>query len=121
MSKRTDFRLFLGIDQHLAFTILTATGAVQDITGWSSSFMIKRGLEDADGAALVTHTDGIVSGTFHSDPDVNTQVLTVTLADTDTDTLPAGRMAWELKRTTADAESVLAYGLVTLVRGVHRA
>lgn len=122
MAKRSDLSFFIGSDHSLVFTILNATGSLaEDITGWSTSFMLKRGLEDADGAALVTNTAGAVSGVYNSDVDVNTQILTVTLADTDTESLDPGNVNWELKRTTSGYESVLAYGKMNLVRGVHRA
>ena len=121
MAKRTDFSLFLGEDRQLSFTILSASGdTAEDVTGWGCSFMVKRGLEDLDGDALITNTSGVVSGVYNSDPDVNTQRFVVTLADTDTDTLSPGAVHWELKRTTAGYETPLAYGTLTLKRGVHR-
>ena len=121
MAKRTDFSLFLGEDRRLSFHILSASGdTAEDITGWSNSFMVKRGLEDLDGDALITNTSGVVSGVFNSDPDVNAQRFVVTIADTDTDTLDPGPAYWELKRTTAGYETTLAYGTLTFKRGVHR-
>lgn len=122
MAKRTNFTYFIGSDRPLDFTILNGAGSLaEDVTGWSTSFMLKRGLEDADGDALLTNTAGAVSGVFNSDIDTNAQVITVTLADTDTEALDPGVVFWELKRTTPGYEDVLAYGDLTLKRGVHRA
>lgn len=85
--------------------------------------MVKLAPSDADAAALVTKTTaaGIaIAGAFNSVPGTNAQRATVTVDDTDTATLTAGVRAWELKRTDAGYETVLAYGALTLRRGVHR-
>ena len=121
MAKRTDIDYTIGSDAQFVFTVLSSDGATaQDMTGWSLSFMVKSGYEDLDGDALITNTSGVLSGSFNSDPDVNTQVFTVTLADTDTDSLTPGKCVYELKRTNAGYEAPVAYGTFTLRRGVHR-
>ena len=121
MAKRTNLQLFLSTDQDLAFTILNATGSVAvDIAGWSFSWMAKYGVEDQDNEALITNTAATVSGTFNADPDVNTQIATVSLADTDTESVVPGEFVWELKRTTDGFETILAYGRLSLLRAVHR-
>ena len=44
----------------------------------------------------------------------------VTIADSDTDPLASGTAYHELKRTTAESETVLSFGSALLQRGVHR-
>ena len=96
-----------------------------NINGFALSWMLKRRLADADIAAVVTKTTGGggigIGGTFNATPGSNTQRATVTIEDTDTDTVVPGVYYWELKRTDASLETRLAYGRVTLARAVHRA
>lgn len=115
----------LGTDQDYAFTVYTsdAQTAIREITGWALSFLVKRRATDADGDALVTKTTGSgisISGTYNSAPATNTQKATVSIADTDTDSLPAGVYRWELKRTDAGSEARIAYGAITFNQTVHR-
>jgi hypothetical protein len=94
------------------------------MTGWSLSWMLKRSPYHADSEALLTKTTPtgiVITGTFHATPAQNQQRATVTIADTDTENLPAGAWPYELKRTDPGAETILAYGLVELVRSVHHA
>jgi hypothetical protein len=117
----TPLQYWLGTDKSWDFTVYTSAQktTIRDITGWTISFMIKRNIEDADGAALVL-ANGTVSGTFNASPAVNTQKFRVTLVDTDTDTEVAPGVAhWESKRTDAGFEEVLAYGSMDLRRAVH--
>ena len=124
MAKETALTLWIGTDHDFAFHIKDAAEAASvDITGYALSFMIKTSISDADAAALLTKTTvaGIViAGTFNSDPAVNAQRATVSIADTDTDALSNGNRRYELKRTDAGSETILAYGALTLSRGVHR-
>jgi hypothetical protein len=50
---------------------------------------------------------------------VTLQVVTLTLLAADTRTLASGRRFYELKRTDAGDETVLAYGAFTLLRSAH--
>lgn len=115
--------MFLNTDRTEVFSILNITEtAATNITGWALSWMLKRRQTDLDADALLTKTTagGIaISGVFNSVPATNTQVATVTLAAADTKALPAGDWYFELKRTDAGFETVLAYGSFALVRGVH--
>ncbi len=124
MAKETATELFLGTDHSFEFEILNiAETAAVNITGWALSMLIKRNRSDADASALVTKTtsSGItISGTYNSDPDTNTQIATATIADTDTDSINPGFGYYELKRTDAGAEAVLAYGAIDLRLAVHR-
>ena len=124
MAKETAAEVFIGTDFTLTYTILNEPETLAiDITGWSLNWMVKKSLGKADVDATLTKTVGsgiVISGTYNSNPAVNTQVATVTVADTDTDGLRAGVYKFELKRMDAGAESVLAYGDFTLTQPVHR-
>lgn len=115
--------VYLGTDHALVFTIKNAAEtACLDITSYTLTWMLKRYVDDADGSAILTKTlaSGIaISGTFNSDPDVNTQVATVTILDTETDSVSPGLYYQELKRTDAGLEAVLAVGPLDFVKGVH--
>jgi hypothetical protein len=115
----------LGTDQAYDVTVYTseAKTTVREITGWALSFLVKRKQTDADVAALVTKTTGAgiaISGVFNGTPASNTQVATVTIADTDTDSLNEGIYRWELKRTDAGSEARVAYGTISFNQTVHR-
>ena len=129
----TPLEYWLGSDQDVDFTIYAvfqrflvdgtdhANNTIRDITGYTLSFMVKRQKRHLDGSALITKT-ATVSGAFNSAPGTNTQKATVTLVDTETDTeIVPGLAFWELRRTDAGAEGVLAYGTIDLKRGVQRA
>lgn len=125
MARESALTLFLGEDHQFVYSILNeAQDAAIDISGWALSWMVKRNLLDADASALLTKTTGgggiVVSGTYNSNPDVNTQVATITLLDTDSSSLAQGLHHYELKRTDDGFETVLGYGRVSFVRGVHR-
>jgi len=125
MAERTDLTLGLGEDRLFVFSILNlAETAAIDISGWALSFMVKRHAQDGDARALVTKTTTagqiVISGTYNADPDLNTQVATVTIEDTDTHTLVPSDSQHELKRTDAGFETTLSYGRISLVRRVHR-
>ena len=124
MAKDTPATLYLGADHTYPFTILNkAETLAVDITGWALSWMVKRRTSDADAAAVLTKTTGsgiVIAGTFNSVITTNTQVATVTVLDTDTDAIAAGLYHYELKRTDAGFETPLAFGTLTLKRGVHR-
>lgn len=117
----------IGTDQAYAFTTYAndAQSAIREITGWALSFQVKRADTDADVNALVTKTTTgggiVISGTFNATPSVNTQIATVTIVDTDTDTIPAGLYKYELKRTDAGQEARLAYGMIAFQQTLHRA
>lgn len=120
MAKQTNLQLFIGTDFSFQFVILDSTEtAVIDVSTWAMSFMIKQDSRDADAAALFTETAIVVTGTYNSDPAVNTQLASVVIEDTDTTSLVAGSYFWELKRTDSGIETILAYGQIELIKGVH--
>jgi hypothetical protein len=108
---------FTGEDKSLVFTVNQSDGSTaQDITGWSLSWMLKRAVADADADALITKTTG--SGIALTTP--ASGICTVTIDDTDTDSLEPGTFRHELKRTGAGVETILSYGTAVLKRAVHR-
>jgi hypothetical protein len=125
VAKETDDDMFIGTDVIRNYHILNEDEDTSiNITGWTLSWMLKKRLSHEDIEAFLTKTVGsgiAISGTFNADPNVNAQRAIVTFADTDTDPFNKGDYFWELKRTTASNETVLAYGKMTLLRGVHRA
>lgn len=116
----------IGTDQSYEFTAYTSSAqtTIREITGWALSFLVKRKATDADVDAVITKTTAgggiVISGTFNATPASNTQKATVSIADTDTDSLTAGVYRWELKRTDAGSEARIAYGTIVLNQTVHR-
>lgn len=116
---------FRGQDYSLAYTVRThktISGVytassetwedwdIQDITGMTFEWVLR----DANNAAitLLTVTPTITSGTSGT--------LAVAIADTDTDTIPAGRYAYMLRRTGAGTEIPVAYGVCVLRESMAR-
>lgn len=110
-----DHELFSGKDRTLSFTITDSAGSAQAITGWAMQFTLTN-INDRSGTALITKTVGsgitITNGAGG--------ICQVAIADTDTDGLvgsDAPRYWYELARTDAGNEDVLAYGTVVLRQG----
>jgi hypothetical protein len=117
----TALEYWLGTDKNFEFTVYTSSAqtVIREVTGYTTSFMVKKQPDDSDASALIT-ASGTVSGTFNSAPGTNTQKITVTIADDTTDTeIPPGVAYWSLKRTDAGSERVLAFGTINLRRAVH--
>lgn len=113
-----DDDLYTGEDKSLVFTVYQSDGTTaQNITGWTLSYMWKLKPSDADAAAVLTKTTsaGIALTTPASG------ICTVTIEDTDTDSLTPQTYYHELKRTNAGSETVLTTGTVLLQRAIHRA
>jgi hypothetical protein len=112
-----DDDLYTGEDKTLTITVYQADGATpQDITGWALSYVWKKTLADPDAEAALTKTTS--SGITLTTP--ASGICTVTIADTDTDHLPARTYVHELKRTDAGSETVLTTGTVLLQQSAHR-
>jgi hypothetical protein len=124
MAKNHPTSAFIKSDFQKVFEIRDdAETACINISGWTLSWMVKRYKDQADAAAILTKTTTggaiVISGSFNADPDVNTQVATLTIADTDT-TSVAPRMYWhELKRMDAGFEVPLVVGAFDFQDGVH--
>lgn len=123
MAENVPITLSLERDQQFVFEILNdAQDTAINVTGWATSFMVKRDKSDADAAALLTNTSGVISGVFNATPSVNTQRITVTVADTDclSTAIPEGQYRYEFERTDAGYETTLAYGTCEAILGVQR-
>lgn len=125
MAKKTADDLFLGTDVTRAFDIRNEAETTSiTIASWALSWMVKRFHSDSDASAILTKTTTgghiVIAGVFDSDPDTNAERATLTLTDTDTASLYPGLYYWELKRTDDGYETVLAYGHMTFLQGVHR-
>ena len=93
-------------DKQIAWLITDSAGSPQTMTGWTVSFNMYSAKTSAN--ALVTKTAAISNGDGTDDRAV------ITVADTDTETLAAGTYVYELVRTDAGSEQVLAYGTALL-------
>jgi hypothetical protein len=112
-----------GCDHTLIFTVYTddTETTIRNITGYALNFMVKTNLADADAAAVITKTisSGItITGTFHQNPNSNTQAANVAITAADA-TIAQRSYWWELKRTDSGSETRLAYGLLNLGQTVH--
>lgn len=112
-----DDDFYTGEDKTITVTIYQSDGATpQNITGWSLSYVWKRAKTDADSAAVLTKTTA--NGIALTTPVDG--VCTVTISDTDTDSLTARTYWHELKRTDAGSETVITTGTVELQQAAHR-
>ena len=113
---------FIGEDKIFAFTIYqkTAAGVLtstpQAITGWALKWDLRRYDSEAD-PAILTKTTGAGSIVITDGP--NGQG-TITIADTDTDSLPSRVYRHALKRTDDGSETVLLFGNAILKRATTR-
>jgi hypothetical protein len=108
---------FTGEDKLVSFAITNSAGAVQDITGWALSWMVKADPLDDDEDALVTK----VSGDGVAITNGPAGLGAVTVEDDDIAALAGDtRYYHELKRTDAGLETVLIYGTFRLSQAVHR-
>jgi len=111
MAENQDISMFRGEDKILEITLTPVT----NITTWTLAFTVRETPESA--VALIEKTVGagitITGGAAG--------VFQVALADTDTaSALQPGRYAYDCKRTTAGLETILVYGVLTLLAEVTR-
>ena len=108
---------FVGEDKSLPFEVYSQDEAtIENVTGWAMQWVLRR-VQGGDDVKLSKTTSGggvAISGTYNADPAVNTQRVTVTVADTDTQFFQPGLYMHTLKRTDAGFATVLAYGQVFL-------
>lgn len=111
MPKNAPFTLddewFTGKDKVLQFTDTVPS----NITGWALKFVLAQNPHRTEVLVTKTTTDGITI------TDGAAGVCQVTIADTDTDGLPGSDdpdYFYELTRTDAGSEDVLAFGTVVL-------
>jgi hypothetical protein len=107
---------YLGEDVSITVTVTDDAGSAVDITGMSISYLVWSGTN----AAVITKTVG--SGIALTTP--ASGILTITIADTDTDAIAPGRYNHELKITDngAGLEEVIMQGLgaLTLLDSKHK-
>jgi hypothetical protein len=124
MSSHIDIEL--GTDDRLTYQIVDADdpSAAIDVSAWTLSFMVKRDVNAPDASALLTKTSAsgvTVEGTYAPLAGDSTQMVVVTIQDTNTDALKSGHAIRELKRMGNDVEQILHRGPVRLIRTVHHA
>lgn len=120
MAIEQNLTMFIGEDKTLTVAIQKADGSVQPIDDWSLSWMVKKRAADAnDDAVIVKQSFDSPDGITITDPTAG--LCTIGIVDTDTDPLQPRIYHHELKRMDEGAETVLIYGTLDLVRGVHRA
>lgn len=101
----TGFAWLLGTDFVIETTVYTTPehiACIDATTYQEITFRIRQGVPS--GAAVVTKTleSGItITGTFNSNPSLNTQVVKVAVAAADTATLNPGPYYWTLERQDA--------------------
>lgn len=119
-----DKRWFIGEDKTLRFTIYTteAETAIQDVSGYALVFDLRKGVDDPTAVVSKTTEAGTItiSGTYNTDPDVNTQKVLVAILDSDTTALRPGEYAYSLKRTDDGSETILVTGTATLLGATQR-
>lgn len=128
MSALNAFELSIGADQTLRYTVYTdeTQTVVRDVTGFHLRWMLKRRVNDSDEHALIdkdsADSDVTITGTFHADPDTNTQRVLVPIARADSVDLKPGLAFSEIKRMDDGFAIPLSPepDQVTLVRGVVR-
>lgn len=121
---QTISQLFLAADYAIRFAIYDRLEQqMVDVSGMALSFMLKKTLGQPDSLALLTKTlaTGLsVTGTFDTNPVINTQRVEVRITATETKIFGPRVAAFELKRMDPGFETPLSYGPATLSRGVHR-
>jgi hypothetical protein len=117
-----DDDFFLGEDKTIEFTILDADSIPVNVTGWAIEWVVRK-LDDSDSATLTKTTGGggiAITGVYNVDPAVNTQLVVVTVEDTDTSSLTPRTYRHALKRTDDGFETILSYGNLVLRRAAAR-
>jgi len=99
MPIKSQCSVFRGEDVTLPFDV------DEDITGWTLALIVSDQLADSTPTLSVDVTITAAE----------TGLCEVTLTDTHTDTLALPLYYWELARTNAGAETVLAYGTLTVL------
>ena len=95
-----DFTVFKDTDVTLTVTL----SPVVDITGWTLSMVVRKQY----GATAAMTIAGVITG-------ATTGVFTFAIADTDTENLDTGAYVYDVLRTTAGSETVLASGILNIM------
>lgn len=115
---------FVGEDKNLDCEVLdgvaTATdplGLPVDIAGWAGTFDMR---ESDHAAVAMLAISCSVTGTYAATRAANTQRLRAALTDDQTTQFDPGVYRYSFKRTTAGAETVLAFGSITWRQATQR-
>lgn len=101
MAIKTDISFHRGEDVTLSVTV---PGEV--VTGWGLGFALARGYGETTAFTKTTGGHGIsITGVT---------TFEIAIDDVDTDVLDSGGYVWDVKRTDAGQEAVLAYGKLSL-------
>lgn len=92
-------------------------GAVDDISGFSLSWLVKKRVSDLDASALITKTTASGGITITDGPN---GICLVSVLDSDTINLAHGTYVHELKRLDAGLETVYCHGSAILLPSAHR-
>lgn len=117
--------LFLFADYNLDFTIYTdeSETEVADVSQMGLNWMVKKSKSNSDAAALLTKSPSFgieFVGVFNPDPLLNTLVVRVSVLAVETQFLRPGIRYHELKRMDPGLETILSYGTLPFVLGVHK-
>lgn len=117
-------RFFTNTDYTVKVSIFEADGITpRNVATYALSWLLKKRVTDLDANAVITKVTpaGItITGIFNVDPTLNTQIVEIPLADTDTLSVRHGAYHHELKRTDAGFETVLCSGMAILKASAHR-
>ena len=121
----SDHALFTGTDRTLAFEIFAPDGvAMEDVVGQAFRWSMRKAVSRVEPfrtrheteLCVRTTGDGItITGVYNSSRALNTQRVTVSIRDTDTESLAGGQYEHALKRTDPDNEDIKSYGTVELL------
>lgn len=115
MNITAEDRFFTNSDKVLSFAVKQSDGeSVQDISGWSLSWVLKKYRTTPDASALVSKTGSDI--TITNGP---LGLCELTVEDEDTADIPAGLYVHELKRIDAGAETPLCEGTAVLLQSAH--
>lgn len=115
---------FAGEDKTLSYEVFAAgsTTLMENVNGFTLRWELRRW--GAAGASVLVKTTSVtppdpggiaITGAYDSARALNSQRVIVTIADTDTDGLLAGRYVCALKRLDAGLEAVLSHGTVEVL------
>ena len=104
---------FTGEDRLINIDVVQADGVTpQDMTGWSLTWELKDGP-----TGMVRVAKSVGSGLVIGDGAGTGDRASITIADTDTEGLPAGTYYHHLRRTDPGNEIVLSFGAAVLLDG----
>jgi hypothetical protein len=98
--------LFVGEDKTFVLSVVDADDVPVNIATWDVKFYVAKTVT----GALIFTKDAVVTGSYNVDPTINTQRASVSLTDTELNTVKRGTYQYSFKRMNDGFETVLAYG-----------